>query len=92
MADPFIPKAGTAYLFTNKFKQEDWQADFSGTIVLPEDIQPNQSYYIYVTNKVNAQGKSFVKVALGNVFVPKTQEPQESAKGAEVVVDEDVPF
>jgi hypothetical protein len=89
MADPFIPKAGTAYLFPNPKKVEDWQADFSGTIVLPEDIQPNQSYWLYVTNKVNSQGKSFVKVALGNVFIPKTQEP---AKGVEQVVDEDVPF
>ena len=91
MADPFIPKAGTAYLFPNAKKVEDWQADFSGTIVLPEDIQPNQSYWLYVTNKVNPQGKSFVKVSLGNAFIPKTQETQESAKGAEVV-DEDVPF
>ena len=88
MADPFIPKAGTAYLFPNQKKQEDWQADYTGTLVLPEDIQPNNSYWVYVTNKVNAQGKPFVKVALGNAFIPKTQEP---AKG-EQVVDEDVPF
>jgi len=91
MADPFIPKAGTAYLFPNQKKQEDWQADYTGTLVLPEDIQPNGSYWVYVTNKVNAQGKPFVKVALGNAFVPRTQEPQESAKGAEEDLS-DVPF
>ena len=93
MADPFIPKAGTAYLFPNTKKVEDWQADFMGNIITPEDLQPNTNYSLYVTNKVNAQGKPFVKVSIGGVFVPRTQEPQESAKGAEVVVDDDsVPF
>ena len=89
MADSFIPKPGTAYLFPNAKKVEDWQADFTGTIITPEDLQPNTNYWFYVTNKVNAQGKPYVKVAFGNQFVPRDQE---SAKGAEVVVDEDVPF
>ena len=92
MADPFIPKPGTAYLFPNAKKVEDWQADFTGTIITTEDIQPNTAYWVYVTNKVNSQGKEFVKIAFGNQFVPRTQELQESAKGADVEDDGDVPF
>ena len=57
MADPFIPKPGTAYLFPNPKKVEDWQADFTGTIITPEDLQPNTNYWFYVTNKVNAQNQ-----------------------------------
>lgn len=92
MADPFIPKPGTAYLFPNPKKVEDWQADFSGTMITPEDLQPNTNYWFYITNKVNAQGKNYVKLSIGNQFVPRTQEPQESAKGADVEDDGDVPF
>ena len=92
MAEPFIPKPGTAYLFPNPKKVEDWQADFSGTIITTEDLQPNTAYWVYVTNKTNSQGKNYVKVAFGNQFIPKTEEPQESAKGADVEDDGDVPF
>lgn len=91
MADPFIPKPGTAYLFPNAKKVEDWQADFTGTIITPEDLQPNTNYWFYVTNKVNSQGKPYVKVAFGNVFTPK--ETTEPAKGGQVVEDDsDLPF
>lgn len=92
MAEPFIPKPGTAYLFPNTKKEEDWQADFKGTIITTEDIQPNTAYWVYVTNKTNSQGKNYVKVAFGNQFIPKTEEPKESAKGADVEDDGDVPF
>ena len=92
MAEPFIPKPGTAYLFPNTKKEEDWQADFKGTIITTEDIQPNTAYWVYVTNKTNSQGKNYVKVSIGNQFIPKQQEPQESAKGADVEDDGDVPF
>lgn len=91
MAEAFIPKPGTANLFPNTKKVEDWQADFTGTFITPEDITPNTAYWFYVTNKITAQGKPFVKVAIGGVFTPKDN-LTESAKGAEVEVDEDVPF
>ena len=91
MAEAFIPKPGTANLFPNTKKEEDWQADFNGTFITPEDIQPNTAYWFYVTNKVTAQGKPFVKVAIGGVFTPRDN-LTESAKGAEVEDDGSIPF
>ena len=91
MAEAFIPKPGTANLFPNDKKVEDWHADFTGTLITPEDITPNTAYWFYVSNRITAQGKPFVKVAFGNVFKSK-ENLTESAKGADVEDDGDVPF
>ena len=91
MAEAFIPKPGTANLFPNTKKVEDWHADFTGTLITPEDIQPNTAYWFYVSNRVTAQGKPFLKVSFGNQFTPRDN-LTESAKGADVEDDGDVPF
>ena len=90
MAEQFIPKPGTANLFPNTKKEEDWQADFTGTLITPEDVQPNTPYWFYVTNKITAQGKPFVKVAFGNQFTPKDN-LTEPTKGVTVEDDSDLP-
>ena len=86
MAEGFIPKPGTAYLRPNTRKTEDWMADFSGTMITPEDMQPNTAYFINVTDRAE---KGDVKVSFGKQVMPRIQE---SAKGADEVVDGDVPF
>jgi hypothetical protein len=86
MAEAFIPKPGVAYLRPNTRKTEDWMADYQGTMITPEDIQPNTAYYINITDRPE---KGDLKFSLGKQATPRTQE---SAKGADVVVDEDVPF
>jgi len=86
MAEAFIPKPGVAYLRPNTRKTEDWMADYQGTLITPEDIQPNTAYYINITDRPE---KGDLKFSLGKQATPRTQE---SAKGADVVVDEDVPF
>ena len=86
MAEAFIPKPGIAYLRPNTRKTEDWMADYQGTLITPEDIQPNTAYYINITDRPE---KGDLKFSLGKQATPRTQE---SAKGADVVVDEDVPF
>jgi len=86
MAEAFIPKPGTAYLRPNKFKTEDWMADSTGTIITPEDIQPNTAYYIGILNRPD---KNDVKFTLGKQVMPRSEE---SAKGADVEDDGDVPF
>ena len=86
MAEAFIPKPGVAYLRPNKFKTEDWHADSTGTLITPEDIQPNTAYFIGVLNRPD---KNDIKFTLGKQATPRTQE---SAKGADVEDDGDVPF
>lgn len=87
MAEAFIPKPGVAYLRPNTRKTEDWMADYQGTLITPEDIQPNTAYYINITDRAD---KGDLKFSLGKQVIPKTQE---SAKGADVEVDDDsVPF
>ena len=87
MAEGFVPKPGTAYLRANTRKTEDWMADFSGTMITPEDMQPNTAYYINVTDRAD---KGDLKVSFGKQVIPRTQE---SAKGADVEGDlGDVPF
>jgi hypothetical protein len=86
MAEAFIPKPGVAYLRPNTRKTEDWMADYQGTFITPEDIQPNTAYYININDRAD---KGDLKFSLGKQVIAKTQE---SAKGADVVVDEDVPF
>ena len=86
MAEAFIPKPGVAYLRPNTRKTEDWMADYQGTLITPEDIQPNTAYYININDRAD---KGDLKFSLGKQVIPKTQE---SAKGAEVEDDGDVPF
>jgi hypothetical protein len=90
MAEGFIPKPGVAYLRPNTRKTEDWMADYQGTLITPEDIQPNTAYYINITDRPE---KGDLKFSLGKQAIPRTQPTQESAKGADVEVDDDsVPF
>ena len=87
MAEAFIPKPGVAYLRPNTRKTEDWMADYQGTLITPEDIAPNTAYYINITDRPE---KGDLKFSLGKQVTPRTQE---SAKGADVEVDDDsVPF
>ena len=86
MAEGFIPKPGTAYLRPNTRKNEDWMADYTGTLITPEDILPNTPYFINITDRAE---KGDLKFSIGKQVMPKTQE---SAKGADVVVNEDDPF
>jgi len=87
MAESFIPKPGVAYLRPNTRKTEDWMADYQGTFITPEDIQPNTAYYININDRAD---KGDLKFSLGKQVIPRTQE---SAKGADVEVDDDsVPF
>ena len=86
MAEAFIPKPGVAYLRPNTRKTEDWMADYQGTLITPEDIQPNTAYYININDRAD---KGDLKFSLGKQVIPRTQE---SAKGAEVEDDGDVPF
>ena len=86
MAEAFIPKPGTAYLRPNTRKTEDWMADYQGTLITPEDIQPNTAYYININDRAD---KGDLKFSLGKQVTPRTQE---SAKGADVEDDGDVPF
>ena len=89
MAESFIPKPGTCNLFANDKKVEDWHADYTGVLIMPEDVQPNTAYYVNISNRLTAQGREFKKFAIGKQATPRTQE---SAKGAEVEDDGDVPF
>lgn len=86
MAEAFVPKPGVAYLRPNTRKTEDWMADYQGTFITPEDIQPNTAYYININDRAD---KGDLKFSLGKQVIPKTQE---SAKGADVESDGDVPF
>ena len=86
MAEAFIPKPGVAYLRPNTRKTEDWMADYQGTLITPEDIQPNTAYYININDRAD---KGDLKFSLGKQVISKTQE---SAKGADVEDDGDVPF
>jgi hypothetical protein len=86
MAESFIPKPGVAYLRPNTRKTEDWMADYQGTFITPEDIQPNTAYYININDRAD---KGDLKFSLGKQVIPKTQE---SAKGADVEDNGDVPF
>jgi hypothetical protein len=89
MAESFIPKPGTCNLFPNDKKVEDWHADYTGVIITPEDILPNTPYYVNISNRLTAQGRDFKKFTLGKQAQPRIQE---SAKGADVEDDGDVPF
>jgi hypothetical protein len=86
MAEAFIPKPGVAYLRPNTRKTEDWMADYQGTFITPEDIQPNTAYYININDRAD---KGDLKFSLGKQVIPRTQE---SAKGADVEDNGDVPF
>lgn len=86
MAEAFIPKPGVAYLRPNTRKTEDWMADYTGTLITPEDILPNTPYFINITDRAE---KGDLKFSIGKQVIPKTQE---SAKGADVEDDGDVPF
>ena len=86
MAEAFIPKPGVAYLRPNTRKTEDWMADYQGTLITPEDIQPNTAYYININDRAD---KGDLKFSLGKQVIPKTQE---SARVADVEDDGDVPF
>ena len=86
MAEEFIPKPGTAYLRPNTRKTESWMADYTGTLITPEDILPNTPYFINITDRAE---KGDLKFSIGKQVIPKTQE---SAKGADVEDDGDVPF
>ena len=88
MAEAFVPKPGVAYLRPNTRKTEDWMADYQGTLITPEDIQPNTAYYINITDRPE---KGDLKFSLGKQVIPRTQ-PQESAKGADVEDDGSIPF
>lgn len=88
MAEAFIPKPGVAYLRPNTRKTEDWMADYQGTIITPEDIKPNTAYYVNINDRAD---KGDLKLSLGKQVTPRTQ-TQESAKGADVEDDGDVPF
>lgn len=86
MAEAFIPKPGVAYLRPNTRKTEDWMADYQGTFITPEDIQPNTAYYININDRAD---KGDLKFSLGKQVIPRTQE---SARVADVESDGDVPF
>ena len=86
MAEEFIPKPGVAYLRPNTRKTESWMADYTGTLITPEDILPNTPYFINITDRAE---KGDLKFTIGKQVIPKTQE---SAKGADVEDDGDVPF
>jgi hypothetical protein len=86
MAEAFVPKPGVAYLRPNTRKTEDWMADYQGTFITPEDIQPNTAYYININDRAD---KGDLKFSLGKQVIPRTQE---SAKGADVEDNGDVPF
>ena len=86
MAEEFIPKPGVAYLRPNTRKTEDWMADYQGTLITPEDIQPDTAYYININDR---DDKGDLKFSLGKQVIPKTQE---SARVADVEDDGDVPF
>ena len=88
MAEAFIPKPGTVNLFASDNPIEG-HSKFRGVLITTEDIEPNTAYNVYADTRVASNGKEFVKFSLGTKFVPKTQE---SAKGAEVEDDGDVPF
>ena len=53
MAESFIPKPGVAYLRPNTRKTEDWMADYQGTFITQEDIQPNTAYYININDRAD---------------------------------------
>jgi hypothetical protein len=86
MAEEFIPKPGVAYLRPNTRKTESWMADFSGTLITPEDILPNTPYFINITDRAD---KGDLKFSLGKQVIPKTQE---SARVADVEDDGSIPF
>jgi hypothetical protein len=86
MAEEFIPKPGVAYLRPNTRKTESWMADYTGTLITPEDILPNTPYFINITDRAE---KGDLKFTIGKQVIPKTQE---SARVADVESDGDVPF
>jgi hypothetical protein len=86
MAEEFIPKPGVAYLRPNTRKTESWMADYTGTLITPEDILPNTPYFINITDRAE---KGDLKFSIGKQVIAKTQE---SARVADVESDGDVPF
>ena len=90
MAEAFIPKPGTVYMFANENKTEDWHADFGGTIIMPLDIIPGAAYYVNLTESTAKTGKPMRKLTIGKQAKASVQE---STRGSdEGVSDEDVPF
>jgi len=92
MAEAFIPKPGTVNLFASDNPIEG-HSKFKGVLITTENIEPNTAYNVYADTRIASNGKEFVKFSLGTKFVPKAQQTQESAKGADVEDDlGDVPF
>ena len=90
MAD-FIPKPGKASAFKVPVKQEDWHADFTGKVIIPEDIVPGATYHFGLTKKQKADGEVFVEFRLGGKFTPKNEERAKPVvEGADDLSD--VPF
>ena len=90
MAEAFIPKLGTVYMFANENKTEDWHADFGGTIIMPLDIVPGAAYFVNLTESTAKNGKPMRKLSIGKQAKGSSTE---STRGSdEGVLDDDVPF
>jgi len=89
MAD-YIAKPGKANAFKVLVKQEDWHADFTGKVIIPEDIVAGATYHFGLTKKQKADGEVFVEFRLGGKFTPKNEERAKPAvEGAD---DSSIPF
>ena len=89
MAEAFIPKPGTVYMFANENKTEDWHADFGGTIIMPLDIVPGAAYYVNLNESPAKNGKPMRKLTIGKQAKASVQE---STRGSDEGVDDSVPF
>ena len=88
MAD-YIAKPGKANAFKVPVKQEDWHSDFTGKVIIPEDIIAGATYHFGLTKKQKTDGEVYLYFNLGGKFTPKNEERAKPAVEGE---DEDAPF
>lgn len=84
MAEQRERKPGTGVAFINKNKKEDWHADWTGEIKLPDGTL----HYLNVSKKVAGHsGTEYIAVGIGK---PRT----ESLKPSNAIADltDDIPF
>lgn len=88
MAEQRERKPGTGVAFTNKNKKEDWHADWTGEIKLPDGTL----HYLNVSKKVAGHsGQEYIAVSLGK---PRTEslKPSNASNVPLAELTDDIPF
>ena len=78
-------KPGQGSAFVNKNKTEDWHAQYSGEVVLPD----GSLHYLEITPGKTQAGEHWFRVKIGK---PKQAKPAVAAPVAQVSEDSDIPF